>query len=316
MIGFLTHRLLSAIPILIGISIVGFLLMKVLPGDPTFYLLGPWASADQRVALLSRLGWDLPLPVQYYRWLSGFLRGDFGMSTTYGVPVAQIFALRVANSAVLAGFAFVIAAVFGFGGGILAAIYRFTWFDRVFTASTVVLASAPVFWLGLLLVYFFSIRLAILPASGMYSTGHEGELPNLLIHVLLPAFTAALIPMAVIFRLTRSAMSDVLSQPYIQAARARAIPETTIILRHASRNILAPIVNISGLQLGFIFGGALFSEVVFNWPGIGFLVFESLGARDIPVIQTVILFTGALFVAINLLTDIVQGVIDPRTRAH
>jgi peptide/nickel transport system permease protein len=316
LIGFLTHRLLSAIPILFGVSVVGFLLMKVLPGDPTFYLLGPWASEGAREALLTRLGWDLPVPVQYYRWLVGFLQGDFGMSTTYGVPVAQIFGQRVANSTALVAFAFIIAASFGFGGGILAALRQFSLFDRLITGTTIVLASAPVFWLGLLLVYLFSIRLTILPATGMYATGREGEFLDLLSHVLLPAITAALIPMAVIFRLTRSAMADVLAQPYIQAARARGIPERTIILRHAVRNILAPIVNITGLQLGFIFGGALFSEVIFNWPGIGFLVFESLGARDVPVIQTVVLFTGALFVGINLLTDIAQAVIDPRTRSH
>jgi peptide/nickel transport system permease protein len=231
------------------------------------------------------------------------------------VPVAEIFGQRVANSAILAGFAFAVAATIGFAAGIVAALRQYSLLDRLLTAGAVTLASAPVYWLGLLLVYVLSIRFRILPASGMHLTGREGELGDLLKHVILPGFTAALIPMAVIYRLTRSAMSDVLSQPYIQAARARGIPERTIVGRHAIRNILAPIINITGLQLGFIFGGTLFSEVVFNWPGLGFMIFEALGARDIPVMQTVIIFTGALFVAINLVSDVAQALIDPRTRS-
>lgn len=313
---FILWRLWSVIPIFFGVSVVGFLLMKMVPGDPTFYLLGPWAGQEAREALLTKLGWDRPLPVQYYKWLINFVQGDFGTSTTYDAPVSTILLERVVNSGILTGISFAIASVLGFGGGIIAAIKQYSVIDRAITATAIALASAPVYWLGLLLVFFFGLLLGVLPVSGMYSLDREGEILDLLRHAILPAFTTALIPMAVIIRLTRSAMADALGQAYVQAARARGLSERSVILRHATKNILAPIVNITGLQLGFIFGAALFSEVVFNWPGIGLLIFDAIGTRDVPVIQTVVIFNGALFVTINLITDITQALIDPRTKGH
>lgn len=313
---FILWRLWSVIPIFFGVSVVGFLLMKMVPGDPTFYLLGPWAGQEARDALLTKLGWDQPLPVQYYKWLINFVQGDFGKSTTYDAPVSTILLERVVNSGILTGISFVIASVLGFGGGIIAAIKQYSVIDRAITATAIALASAPVYWLGLLLVFFFGLVLGVLPVSGMYSLDHEGEILDLLRHAILPAFTTALIPMAVIIRLTRSAMADALGQAYVQAARARGLSERSVILRHATKNILAPIVNITGLQLGFIFGAALFSEVIFAWPGIGLLIFDAIGTRDVPVIQTVVIFNGALFVTINLITDITQALIDPRTKGH
>lgn len=313
---FILWRLWSVIPIFFGVSVVGFLLMKMVPGDPTFYLLGPWAGQEAREALLTKLGWDQPLPVQYYKWLINFVQGDFGRSTTYDAPVSTILLERVVNSGILTGISFAIASVLGFGGGIIAAIKQYSVIDRAITATAIALASAPVYWLGLLLVFFFGLLLGVLPVSGMYSLDREGEILDLLRHAILPAFTTALIPMAVIIRLTRSAMADALGQAYVQAARARGLSERSVILRHATKNILAPIVNITGLQLGFIFGAALFSEVVFNWPGIGLLIFDAIGTRDVPVIQTVVIFNGALFVTINLITDIAQALIDPRTKGH
>ena len=313
---FILWRLWSVIPIFFGVSVVGFLLMKMVPGDPTFYLLGPWAGQEAREALLTKLGWDQPLPVQYYKWLINFVQGDFGTSTTYDAPVSTVLLERVVNSGILTGISFAIASVLGFGGGIIAAIKQYSAIDRAITATAIALASAPVYWLGLLLVFFFGLLLGVLPVSGMYSLDHEGEILDLLRHAILPAFTTALIPMAVIIRLTRSAMADALGQAYVQAARARGLSERSVILRHATKNILAPIVNITGLQLGFIFGAALFSEVVFNWPGIGLLIFDAIGTRDVPVIQTVVIFNGALFVTINLITDITQALIDPRTKGH
>lgn len=313
---FILWRLWSVIPIFFGVSVVGFLLMKMVPGDPTFYLLGPWAGQEAREALLTKLGWDQPLPVQYYKWLINFVQGDFGKSITYDAPVSTILLERVVNSGILTGISFAIASVLGFGGGIIAAIKQYSVIDRAITATAIALASAPVYWLGLLLVFFFGLLLGVLPVSGMYSLDHEGEILDLLRHAILPAFTTALIPMAVIIRLTRSAMADALGQAYVQAARARGLSERSVILRHATKNILAPIVNITGLQLGFIFGAAVFSEVVFAWPGIGLLIFDAIGTRDVPVIQTVLIFNGALFVTINLITDITQALIDPRTKGH
>ncbi len=313
MTRFIVRRLWSVIPIFFGISVVGFLLMKMIPGDPTFYLLGPWAGQEARDALLVKLGWDQPLPVQYYKWLINFLQGDFGKSVTYDAPVSIILAERIVNSGILAGISFVLASILGFGGGIIAAIKQYSLIDRIITGVAIALASAPVYWLGLLLVFFFGLLLGVLPVSGMHSLDQDGQLLDLLLHAVLPAFTTALIPMAVILRFTRSAMSDALSQAYVQAARARGLTERSVVLRHATRNILGPIVNITGLQLGFIFGAALFSEVIFAWPGIGLLMFDAIGTRDVSVIQAVVIFTGALFVALNLFADITQALIDPRT---
>ena len=313
MTRFIVRRLWSVIPIFFGISVVGFILMKMIPGDPTFYLLGPWAGQEARDALLVKLGWDQPLPVQYYKWLINFLQGDFGKSVTYDAPVSTILAERMVNSGILAGISFALASILGFGGGIIAAIKQYSLIDRIITGAAIALASAPVYWLGLLLVFFFGLFLGVLPVSGMHSLDQDGQVLDLLRHAVLPAFTTALIPMAVILRFTRSAMSDALSQPYVQAARARGLTERSVVLRHATRNILAPIINITGLQLGFIFGAALFSEVIFAWPGIGLLMFDAIGTRDVSVIQAVVIFTGALFVMVNLFADITQALIDPRT---
>jgi peptide/nickel transport system permease protein len=314
MIRFCTHRLLAVIPILFGVSVVGFLLMKLVPGDPTFFLLGPYASQTEREVLRESLGLNSPLPVQYVKWLGGYVHGDFGQSVTYNVPVAQILGERVVNSLILTAVAFTIAALLGFLGGVLAAIRPYSLGDRLGTIVTLVLASSPPYWLGLVLVYLLALRTRVFPVSGMYSAQHPGGLLDLAWHVALPAFTAGLIPMAVIFRLTRSGMMDQLAQQHIQAARARGLPERAVVLRHALRHLIAPLVNISGLQIGVIFGTALFSEVVFGWPGVGLLIFSAIGARDLAVIQAVVLFTGLLFVTINLVADTTQAVLDPRIR--
>ena len=314
MTRFVLRRLLSVLPILFGVSIVGFLLMKLVPGDPTLFLLGPFATEASREALRESLGLNSPLPVQYAIWLAGYLQGDFGKSITFNIPVKTILGERVINSLILTAVAFAMAVVFGFLGGVLAAIKQYSIVDRVSTIFTLILASSPPYWLGLVLVYVLALKADLLPVSGMYNAREPGGLPDLLAHVILPAFTAALVPLAVIFRLTRSGLIDQLGQQYVQAARARGLSERSVVLRHAMRNIMAPIVNISGLQIGVIFGTALFSEVVFNWPGVGLLVFSAIGARDVPVIQAVVLFTGLLFVVINLFADITQAVLDPRVR--
>lgn len=314
MTRFILRRLFSVLPILFGVSVVGFLLMKLIPGDPTLYLLGPYATEPSREAMRESLGLNSPLPVQYAKWLGGYMQGDFGKSITFNIPVKTILGERVVNSLILTAVSFAMALVFGFVGGVLAAIKQYSLGDRLGTILTLILASSPPYWLGLILVSVLALKAGILPVSGMYDAREPGGLPDLLAHVVLPAFTAALVPLAVIFRLTRSGMIDQLGQQYVQAARARGLSEQSVVLRHAMRNIMAPIVNISGLQIGVIFGTALFSEVVFNWPGVGLLVFSAIGARDVPVIQAVVLFTGLLFVAINLFADITQAVLDPRAR--
>jgi peptide/nickel transport system permease protein len=297
-----------------GVSVVGFLLMKLPPGDPSGFLLGPNAGPEARRRLLESLGWDLPWPVQYVRWLDNLFHGDFGTSVRSSEPVLTVFARSLTGSLALIGVGFAFALLVGFSLGIVAATRKFSLLDRVLSVGAIALASAPVYWLGLVLVAVFSLTLRWLPVSGMQTVGRQGDMIDFVRHLILPAFTVSLVPMAVLFRLTRSEMSTILEQPYVQAARARGIPERDVVLRHATRALVAPLANLSGLQLGFLFTATLFTEVVFAWPGIGYMIFQAIAARDIPALQIVVLFVGGVFVTVNLLSDVVQAIVDPRSR--
>jgi peptide/nickel transport system permease protein len=314
MLRFTVRRLISVPFILFGMAIVVFLLMRLVPGDAALVLLGPYASPDALRQLRSDLGLDLPAYQQFMIWLGHVLVGNFGTSISFNMPVMTVLLPRAWNSAVLTAAAFVIASVFGISLGILAAVKQNSIVDRISVIGALLLANAPPFWLGFLLVIYFSLQLHWLPASGMHVIGRPGGSLVVLRHLILPAVTAALIPLAVILRLTRSAMQDTLRQQYVTAARARGIPERTVIMRHALRTILPGIINICGLQLGYLFGTALFSEVVFNWPGIGQLMYNSVLSRDVPTIQAVVLVVGAVFVLVNFISDLTQAALDPRTR--
>ena len=314
MLALIARRLLAVVPILFGVSLVTFLLMRLVPGDITLTLLGPFATETSRAALREYYGLDLPLHVQFLKWLWSVLQGDFGRSIAYQIPVADILAQRIGNTLILTVAAAVIAIVVGFVGGTLAGIRRFSLFDRVSTTLTLVAASAPTFWIGLLLLYVFALELRWFPATGMYSIGHEGELLNLLWHLPLPAFSASLVSLAVIFRLTRSGLLDVMGQDYIRAARARGLSEVRVVRVYALRTLIPPVVNISGLQVGFIFGASLFAEVIFQWPGVGLLMYNAVLARDVPVIQAVLLVFAVVFVLANLVTDLVTAALNPQAR--
>lgn len=314
MLSLITRRLLAVVPILFGVSVVTFLLMRLVPGDITLTLLGPFATETSRAALREYYGLDLPLHVQFLKWLWSVLQGNFGRSIAYQIPVADILGQRVGNTLILTAAAAAIAIGVGFVGGTLAGIRRFSLFDRASTLATLVAASAPTFWIGLLLLYVFALELRWFPATGMYSIGHEGELLNLLWHLPLPAFSASLVSMAVIFRLTRSGLLEVMGQDYIRAARARGLSEGRVVRTYALRTLIPPVVNISGLQVGFIFGASLFAEVIFQWPGVGLLMYNAVLARDVPVIQAVLLVFAVVFVLANLVTDLVTAALNPQAR--
>jgi peptide/nickel transport system permease protein len=314
MIKLVLTRVLLVIPILLGVSIVAFLLMRLVPGDITLTLLGPYATDETRAALRQYYGLDQPVVVQYLKWLLNILRGDFGRSIAYQLPVAEILGQRIGNTVVLTVAAAGIAIGVGFVGGVLAGVRRYSVFDRVATVSALVAASAPTFWISLLLLYLFALKLRWLPATGMYSVGHEGELANLLWHLPLPAISAALVSLAVVFRLTRSGLLDIMGQDYIRAARARGLPERRVVRSYAVRMLVPAIVNISGLQVGFIFGASLFAEVIFQWPGVGLLMYNATLARDVPVIQAVLIVFAAVFVLANLVTDLTTAALNPQAR--
>ena len=315
MLALIARRVIAIVPILFGVSVVTFLLMRLVPGDVTLTLLGPFATETSRAALREYYGLDLPLHVQFLKWLWSVLQGNFGRSIAYQIPVADILAQRIGNTLILTVAAAGLAITIGFVGGTLAGIRRFSLFDRASTLVTLIAASAPTFWIGLLLLYVFALELRWLPATGMYSIGHEGELLNLLWHLPLPAFSASLVSMAVIFRLTRSGLLDVMSQDYIRAARARGLSEVRVVRAYALRTLIPPVVNIAGLQVGFIFGASLFAEVIFQWPGVGLLMYNAVLARDVPVIQAVLLVFAVVFVLANLVTDLVTAALNPRARA-
>lgn len=314
MVRFILNRLTLVPLILFGMSVLVFFLMRLIPGDAAMVLLGPYATPEGLAELRKALGLDLPAIQQYLIWLSNVVTGDFGRSISFSMPVMDVLVPRAVNSLILTAAAFLIAAVLGVGLGVMAAVKQNSLFDKISVTTCLVLANAPPFWLGFLLAIYFALQLKWLPSSGMYVVGRPAGPLVVMTHLILPAVTAALIPLAVIVRLTRASMIDILKQQYVTAARARGFPEWRVITEHGLRNALPGIVNICGLQLGYLFGTALFSEVVFNWPGIGQLMYNSIISRDVPVIQAVVLCVGVVFVIVNFISDVTQAALDPRVR--
>lgn len=314
MVRFVIIRLLSTLPVLLGVSLCSFFLLRLVPGDITLTLLGPFATEASQAAMRKYYGLDLPVWQQFFLWLGNIVQGDLGRSVSMQMAVGDVLWVRVYNTIILTFFASIIAVLIGGLGGLLAGIARHTMFDRATTISALVISSSPTFWFALLLLWVFSIELAWFPATGMYSIGREGDVLDMLWHVPLPAFSASLVSLAVIFRLTRSSIIDVMGTDYIRAARARGISEKTLVFRHGLRSVIPTLVNISGLQVGFIFGSALFAEVIFQWPGVGLLMYNAIVARDVPLIQAVILVISFVFVLANLTSDLVTAALNPQAR--
>lgn len=306
------RRLIGIVPVLFGASLIVFLLLHLAPGDAATTLLGPLASAEAKEALRHEMGLDQPFFVQFGRWLWSVLGGDFGMSIAARRPVIDVVIPRFWNTLLLGGASLLLALVVGLTLGIAAASRPGSLLDRVASALIAVIGSIPPFWLGLVLVAFFALQLRWLPATGMTSVTGNGGLLDILWHLPLPTIATAAIPAAVITRMVRAVMLEILSADYIQVARAKGIPRRTILYRHALRNALPPIVTIVGLQLGYLIGGALFTEVVFAWPGLGQQLYSSIVARDVPMVQAAVLLIAASFVLINAFVDILNQFLDPK----
>ena len=315
MIRYLMVRLLWMIPVLFGASIVMFLTVKLIPGDPALAILGPLATEEGLHRIREELGLNLPLYQQYFTWLVRMVQGDFGISVTTHVPVAQLVWPKYWNTLILATGSLVFAVVAGIVVGIISGTRQYSIPDRVGMTLTLLLANTPPFWLGLVLVLIFSLNLHWFPAAGMYDIrASSKDFVDLLKHLILPAIATGASPAAIIARLVRSSFLDVIRQDYITAVRAKGMPERVVIFKHALRNSLPPIINIIALQIGFLLGGALFSEVVFSWPGIGQQLYTSINSRDFPVIQAAVLLATATFVIINTLTDVINMILDPKIR--
>jgi len=276
----------------------------MLPGDPAQVLAGQMATPEEVDLIRHQLGLDRPIHVQYAFFLGRLARFDLGRSARTQNPVTEEIWARLPNTMLLAVVAITLACLFGIPAGIISAVRPYTWMDYVVTSTAIFGISMPVFWLGLMLVVVFSIILQWLPAGG---TGTWR-------HVILPSFTLAAFVVAFIARMTRSSMIEVLSQDYTTTARSKGLKEQVVIIKHALKNALIPIITVVGLQFGMLLGGAVLTETVFAWPGVGRLIVDSILARDYPVIQGAILVFGLLYILVNLVVDLLYAYVDPRIR--
>jgi peptide/nickel transport system permease protein/oligopeptide transport system permease protein len=304
MLQYVIKRLLSIIPVLIGISLLLFFMLRMLPGDPAQVLAGLMATPDEVELIRHQLGLDRPVHVQYAFFLGRLARFDLGRSARTQNPVTEEIWARLPNTLLLAVVAITLACLFGIPAGIISAVRPYTWLDYVVTSTAIFGISMPVFWLGLMLVVVFAVWLQWLPAGG---TGTWR-------HVILPSFTLAAFVVAFIARMTRSSMIEVLSQDYTTTARSKGLKEQVVVIKHALKNALIPIITVVGLQFGMLLGGAVLTETVFAWPGVGRLIVDSILARDYPVIQGAILVFGLLYILVNLVVDLLYAYVDPRIR--
>jgi peptide/nickel transport system permease protein len=304
-VTYVVRRLLVAIPTLLGVATIVFSLLRLLPGDPAVIIAGPTATPETIEHIREQLGLKLPLWQQYLGFLGRLARGDLGISTRTGAPVINEIATRAPFTAELAIASLLIAIAVGVTAGVLAATRRNSAADLGISGSAVFGVSMPTYWLGLMLIILFAVHLRVLPAAG----ADQG-----LASLVLPAITLALFSMGLVARQTRSALLEVLGQDFVRTARAKGAPRSAVLVRHALRNALLPIVTTVGLQFGFLLGGAVLTESVFAWPGVGRLLVDSIGSRDYPVVQGIVLLLSLVFIVINLLTDLVYALVDPRIR--
>lgn len=333
MLQYLIRRLFGLIPVLFGITLLVFSLLHLIPGDPATVLLGEQAPAEQVEALREQLGLNQPLPWQYLTFLKQLLQFDLGKSIISGIPVAEEIAQRMPATFELAIAAIFVAILFGIPAGTIAAIYHNCWQDNFAMSGSLIGVSMPVYWLSLILIYLFSVNLDWLPPSGrlgIYQTEFTpitgfyildalvqlkfSVLQDALAHLILPALALGTIPLAILSRITRSALLEVFSQDYIRTARAKGVPEFGVIFRHALKNAILPVITIIGLQFGTLLGGAILTETIFSWPGIGTWIYEGILSRDYPVVQGGVVFVAVTFVLVNLFVDVSYAIFDPRIR--
>jgi peptide/nickel transport system permease protein len=314
MMGYVVRRLLLTLPVLFGISVIVFLVISLIPGDPATAILGAYATPENVARLNAELGLDKPLPVQFLIWLGGVLEGDFGRSYSLNRPVAAEVADRLGPTLILAGAALVLCTLFGLLAGVVAAVKQYGWQDKAITLLVLIGISTPSFFLGIVLILWFSVGLGWFPTGGMYALFGDGGVLELLHHLALPALTLAVVATGVVARLTRANMLEVLRQDYIRTARAKGLRERGVIYRHALRNALVNVIPILGIQAGFVLSGAVYIESVFQWPGIGRMLVTAISTRDILLVQGGVLVVAACYVLINLLADVLQAALDPRVK--
>jgi peptide/nickel transport system permease protein len=312
MLGLIARRILTAIPVLLLVALMSFMILQLIPGDPALAMAGTDASPEQIAALRESLGLNRPLWEQAVTWFAGVLHGDLGRSITTNRPVLDLVWDRLGATLSLGILSLLIAIPFGVGLGVAAALVRGTLGDLAVSLTALLGLSLPSFWVGLMAILAFSVHLGWLPSMGY--TPLEAGFGPWLRSLILPALVVGTTQIALLARISRSTMLDVLKLDYVRTARAKGLPERKVVVRHALRNALIPIVTVIGMMLSLLIAGAVVTESVFAIPGIGRLVVQSILARDYPVVQGVLLLTAATFVFINMAVDILYTVIDPRVR--
>ncbi|MEK4387375.1 MAG: ABC transporter permease [Solibacillus sp.] len=332
MLHYIGKRLLHLIPVLLGMTFLVFLIIRAIPGDPAQVILGQQATADAIAALRLKLGLDNPWYIQYFDYLKGIVTGDLGESLRTRQPISSEMWPYLAATFELAFFAMIIAIIVGVNAGIVSAWFQNSWFDYLAMVIALIGVSMPIFWLGLMEQWAFGIQLGWLPTSGreevrdpvmaithfyLIDTLWQGRFDQFIVvfkHLLLPGIALATIPTAIIARMTRASMLEVMRSDFVRTARAKGQKMFVVVYKHALKNALIPVLTVVGLQTGMLLGGAILTETIFSWPGIGRYIYEAIGFRDYPVIQSGILIVAFLFVMINLIVDLLYTVIDSRIK--
>ncbi|MFD1416077.1 ABC transporter permease [Oceanobacillus jeddahense] len=307
---FLYKRILQLIPTLFVVAVIVFFITRMLPGNPAAVMLGPQASAQDIAEYSERLGLNDPMIVQFFDYLVGLITFDFGNSLSYGQPIVDLIIERFPNTIILAISALILAVLIGVPAGIIAAKKQNTVIDYLVTTFSLVGVSMPIFWLGVMLVLYFSVNLGWLPATGMGSLNNG--LWSFISHLILPSIALATIPAAEFARIIRSSMLETISQDYIKTARSKGIREFIVVMKHAFKNALTPLLTVMGLQFSNLLGGAVLTETIFSWPGMGMLIVDAIEKRDFIVVQSAVIFVAVIYVVINLIVDILYKVVNPK----
>lgn len=315
MIKYLFKRLIQAIPLLLGISIISFIAMKIMPGGPLAgILMNPKVTPADVERLKALWGLDQPLHMQYFKWLGSLFLGDWGFSYRTGLPVLESILNRLPNTILLMFFSYLLSLAVAIPVGIYSALKRYSFFDYLFTVFSFIGVAVPTFWFGIMMQLVFSVELGWLPSSGMMNAGAGFSIVDRLEHMVMPVIVLGLVNMASWSRYMRSSMIETLNQDYIRTARAKGLSEKVVNFRHGLRNALIPIVTLLGLSLPAIFGGAVITEQIFAWPGMGSLFITSVYSRDYSILMGCLMLTAVTVVFGNILADLAYGVLDPRIK--
>jgi len=307
---YIIRRIFDLLPTIFVVAVIVFIVTRMIPGDPASVMLGPQASVEDIEALRQKLGLNEPLYMQFFQYIGNLLQGNLGISYTYNEPIMSLIMDRFPNTVILAISALIIAVIIGIPAGIISAAKQNSLLDYSVMLISLIGVSMPIFWLGVMLVLYFSVNLGWFPATGM-GTLEEGFIPYIK-HLILPSITLATIPMATFARITRSSMLEVISHDYIKTARSKGLGEFWVICKHAFKNALTPILTVLGMQISMMLGGAVLTETIFSWPGMGRLIVDAIDKRDFVVVQGTVLFIAVIFVVVNLLVDILYKVVNPR----